>query len=458
MATNSKRAAFFNVGDPIVWGKWQNKPGRIVRFLDDGKGNPLIEVEPVPKGLKKNKIMPLFRIRHRLAPKVATRHLHRLAVHDAMTRLAADDMEAILMKLRKGITSPLESVGKLTKVLEYLGGWSVVPFIGLVHVKYGASFHGPLAAVQEVHRVALDHQVSSLPSSPKLDHFYTMDVKDVRSLQGDEHFVDFKLWVGAAGFKITSPNGKVFELLPESNFWTKGRLFIDLRDVPQLGKRSTKHIRMYDCIHWLKEEAGFGQQVLESLQMEAPQKAEPRTRDNTGSCPCCFRNIKLKDATGERLPTMVNHGYQRPGWGQNEGNCYGVGFPPFELSPEGTKHVVGVLQNNLQAVEAALVRFRDPNLNSLSVAEGRTFRTITPESPDWARELKSRIEENTSRAKWLKSDIKDFTRLINEWKQEPLPAPGAPAKRWKVKHREANSRMALNVLGSFIAGRLVTPV
>lgn len=69
----AKRAAFFNVGDPIVWGKWMNKPGKIVRFFDDGRGNPMIEIEPVPKGLKKNKMMPLFRIRHHRALKTATR-------------------------------------------------------------------------------------------------------------------------------------------------------------------------------------------------------------------------------------------------------------------------------------------------------------------------------------------------------------------------------------------------
>lgn len=62
-------ASFFNVGDIITWGKWQNKPGRIVNFLDDGKGNPLVEVEPIPKGNRKNSTFALFKIRH-MHPKV----------------------------------------------------------------------------------------------------------------------------------------------------------------------------------------------------------------------------------------------------------------------------------------------------------------------------------------------------------------------------------------------------
>lgn len=60
----SVTAAFFEVGDPITYGKYLNKPGKIVRFLDDGKGNPLVEIEPVPKGKKKNKTIALFKIRH----------------------------------------------------------------------------------------------------------------------------------------------------------------------------------------------------------------------------------------------------------------------------------------------------------------------------------------------------------------------------------------------------------
>lgn len=427
-----KRAAFFNVGDPITFGKYQNKPGRIVRFLDDGKGNPLIEIEPVPKGLKKNKIMPLFRIRHRLAPKVAARYLDLLAVREAMTRLAADDMQAILLKLRKGVTSPIESVGKLTKVLDYLGGWEVKPFVGLVHVKFGGSYFGPPASVQAVHELALEHQVSSLPPNPQIDAFYVMDVQEPRSLHGDELHFSYKLWVGAAGYKVTSPKGKVFELLPDDNIWAKGRAWIDLRALPKYGKKSgLKHIRMYDCVKWLKAETEFDQQVLAALGMDAHEKPAPRTRDNTGSCPCCFRNIKLR-AKGAGLPTMVDHGYERPGWGSNQGNCYGVGFPPFELSPEGTKHLVEVLKSKIENSEEALVRFKDPDLEFLYAGDERHMEKITPADPRWKSLLKRKIDETGRRIQSLTKEVGVYSRLVAEWKEEPLPQPGVPAKKWKL--------------------------
>jgi hypothetical protein len=55
-------AAYFNVGDVILWGKWKNKKGKILEIGQDAKGNPTVTIEPIPKGRKKNKTFSLFRI------------------------------------------------------------------------------------------------------------------------------------------------------------------------------------------------------------------------------------------------------------------------------------------------------------------------------------------------------------------------------------------------------------
>lgn len=55
-----KTAGYFSIGDEILYGKWKNKRGRIVAFSKDHWGNPVVEVEPIPKGRKKNKILNLF--------------------------------------------------------------------------------------------------------------------------------------------------------------------------------------------------------------------------------------------------------------------------------------------------------------------------------------------------------------------------------------------------------------
>ena len=51
-----------DVGDPVLYGKYKNKKGVITGFGKDQKGNPLVYVDPVPKGRKQPKEIQLFRI------------------------------------------------------------------------------------------------------------------------------------------------------------------------------------------------------------------------------------------------------------------------------------------------------------------------------------------------------------------------------------------------------------
>lgn len=62
VATRYLAASYFNLGDVILWGKYKNKRGRIVGWASDKWGNPTIELEPIPKGRKKNIVMGLFKI------------------------------------------------------------------------------------------------------------------------------------------------------------------------------------------------------------------------------------------------------------------------------------------------------------------------------------------------------------------------------------------------------------
>jgi len=55
-------AGFFEPGDYVWMGKYKNKLGRIVRLFTDEKGHPAVEVEPIPKGRKQNKVFGLFKM------------------------------------------------------------------------------------------------------------------------------------------------------------------------------------------------------------------------------------------------------------------------------------------------------------------------------------------------------------------------------------------------------------
>src|SRR5574338_509619 len=62
VASRHVQAAYFSVGDIVLMGKYKNKRGKIVSFGQDKWGNPTVEVEPIPKGRKQNKVFGLFKI------------------------------------------------------------------------------------------------------------------------------------------------------------------------------------------------------------------------------------------------------------------------------------------------------------------------------------------------------------------------------------------------------------
>lgn len=55
-------SSYFGVGTVVLYGKYKNHRGVIVGFGQDKWGNPTVEIEPIPKGRKQNKVLGLFRI------------------------------------------------------------------------------------------------------------------------------------------------------------------------------------------------------------------------------------------------------------------------------------------------------------------------------------------------------------------------------------------------------------
>lgn len=55
-------ADYFSIGDLVYFGKYKNHRGKIVGFGVDHHGNPTVEIEPIPKGRKQNKVMGLFKM------------------------------------------------------------------------------------------------------------------------------------------------------------------------------------------------------------------------------------------------------------------------------------------------------------------------------------------------------------------------------------------------------------
>jgi hypothetical protein len=159
----------------------------------------------------------------------------------------------------------------------------------------------------------------------------------------------------------------------------------------------------YDLFPWLKAETDFMERVLCYLGMEEHVAGPARDLTNTGTCPICFRNVKLTD-NGK----IWNHGY-RQGYnrGQHYGNCYGVGYRPYELSPDGSR--------------VFLVRFATPSAENLATEVNRLERLHDqrPEKDDWKENQNLRDAEYQLRK--AEELVKFFTAKVNDWKLQPLP-------------------------------------
>lgn len=353
--------------------------------------------------------------------------------------MSDEKMKALLLKLRKGADSSV-SLKQLIEALKYLGGWRIEPFVGLVQ-KHGymgeekdePSFEAGDNAdhIRHLWEEAKRDEVRALPSNPRHGQRYTMDVTDMKVWPADRYFKAdrtafyFREWEGANGIQFTSPEGKIFEHLPGKS---------------DLGRhQDPMKLSFYDLKRWLRQDTNFLTQVSNNLGLatyedERREKTTPRTRDNTGTCACCFRNIKLKARGGNQHPLMVLHGYERPGWGSVHGQCVGVDFPPFELSCEGTKHLVKSLKKSKDNKEDFLRRLKAGEITKLDERggyAGTKFVTVTlaEEGPArWKQRIDGKISQMEGLIRSLGRDIDLLEGMISSWKEQPLPTEGEKVK------------------------------
>jgi len=339
--------------------------------------------------------------------------------------LSEEKVKALLVKLRKGADSSI-TMKQLLEVLQYLGGWTVEPFVGLVQLHgYPQDPNAPNLetdsnplTVQARWELTKDLEVRSLPSSPQAMKHYTMDVTAPTSegFNFDLTGYSFLEWVGANGLRFTSPEGAVFELLPSRSYYVQ---YSDPKKIPY-----------YEIRKWLRESTSFLTQVSNALGVSTYERereeSKPRTRENTGTCPCCFRNIKLKRQGEDYI--VVLHGYERPGWGQVQGRCLGVGYQPFELSPKGTQHLVKVLHDSVRDSESSLRDLQAGRVLVLYTTQGRKLTLEDLGQREWDDRVKDRIQTTTGLISDLKKDIKLLDGLIDSWEKQELPQVGEAPK------------------------------
>ena len=144
-----------------------------------------------------------------------------------------------------------------------------------------------------------------------------------------------------------------------------------------------------------------------------PTKAPPRTLEHTGTCPVCGRNIKIDDAG-----RMVAHGYQIA-HSFRHGNCFGVGFEPWEVSPTGAVKFVAQVRANIEGVTDSLQGAYDGRLSK--VYDQRRNRFVKRGEARFDALLLGRVRQLEYEVRSLASLAHRFDEKLAAWAPATLP-------------------------------------
>jgi hypothetical protein len=195
--------------------------------------------------------------------------------------------------------------------------------------------------------------------------------------------------------------------------------------------------------------------------LAAVQAAEAGTMklDVRGTCQACFRQFVVKRTSGSSkyvsVPKvevgkigMVLHGFERPGYGNLEGMCWGAGRPPYELSCDLTKEwhksLVEVKMPGLQDFLKKLISGEHKKFSvrltrseakeagwpdhlvkeaTIEATEGQPLPALLQNRvsyrPDFALLRKEKIREIEGKIAGLKEFITFLIEKIRDWRYAP---------------------------------------
>jgi hypothetical protein len=333
-------------------------------------------------------------------------------IADALKKpIPAEKLTEALEKIRKGATSSL-SLSKVLGVLNALG-WKIQPTAGWIPWHFRAVNDGnrwvlqsvsvdkpeELSKLQEAREKILREAVNYLPDRVTVGKKVVMEVSSIKEGGYGNSYFQFKEWTGGDGIKLTTPRGKVIDILP-------GR-----GSVGKPLERALDYERELTAGGWkLDASAALGKQE------HVP--AEARTRENTGTCPVCWGNYKLSSGH------LVLHGYQRPGWGHVNGSCDGTNYEPLETSATGAKMWLEKLEDVLKKQKANKDKIDSNQVSELLAGDGNKGRWIKAGEPGFRSLYERFVRDTESNIKLYERDIELYKKVIAAWKVRPLPQQG----------------------------------
>ena len=336
--------------------------------------------------------------------------------------ISSEKLKELMLKVRKGATASLK-LPQVKAILEAIGG-KMEPTVGFVPTfskKDARDFKGGSTReiVEENHRYWASFLVPRLPSNPKLGLYVTELSPIIEDPTSGWLYFEVESYTGKNGVRIHTPDGKKTDIFP----------YKDL-------------VSTSDVLNWLKDNTDWIARINDFLGTEEHVPGAARTREGTGTCPVCFRNVKFSGSG-----TMVLHGYTRPGYGMTEGRCPGVGYPPFELSVKGVVAYLDQLVLMVTEEEARLAKLRSGDVTELVVFRNRRSERITPENRNWDAYLKAEIMQTERNLQMFKKQKEEFTLLKTNWVERPLPKEG---ERERNLYSEGQKPSARRVARRFV--------
>lgn len=152
-----------------------------------------------------------------------------------------------------------------------------------------------------------------------------------------------------------------------------------------------------------------------------------RTIENTGTCGCCGRNIKLS-AAGR----IVDHGYgiANRGYGFGAGyktgaSCFGFHYEPIEISPKVWEDMKAAMETRLAKLPEILAGAK---ANFAAMAPAHRLNPLCPvltkdqKDHNRSRQLAERaILDMTHELERLPLSIEEMTDKLAAWAPKPLP-------------------------------------
>jgi len=330
-----------------------------------------------------------------------------------------EKMQALLLKIRKGNSSGMK-MPELVQVMDYLGGYKLEEVLTLrpehwedagkpEKKTYSADSKATVEAMWEKAK-ADEH--TSLPTNLQKYKTYYQDIGPILENPSGKPYFQAFAWQAVPGVRITAPNHKVYQTTLDHDAF--------LRSYPQ-----------GELIKWLRTETPYLSQVdeklgVEPLEVEKARKVKEnlknRMTENMGTCPCCFGGFKLVPRSNhghdKSRPGMVLHGYKRPGTGTIYGNCFGQGWPPFELSREGADAFVSDLKKKIANQEDHL---KDLKSGQVLVVYDQRGKAYSPGDTNWEKVLKLAIGQTEALLSNLEFMLKTCERQLVGWEPRPLP-------------------------------------